>query len=53
LRIKNKYYKNCLLKVERNLFISKIRTLILTTKNQFEAFSKYKSVRINIDVNVM
>jgi len=52
-RIKNKYHKNCLLKVERNLSISKTRTLILAAKNQFEAFSKYKSVRISIDVDVM
>lgn len=52
-RIKNKYHKNCLLKVERNLSISKARTLILAAKNQFEAFSKYKSVRISIDVDVM
>ena len=52
-RIKNKFHKNCMLKIERNLSIFKTRTLILAAKNQFEAFSKYKSVRISIDVDMM
>ncbi len=52
-RIKNLYHKNTMLKVEREISVSKTRKLILAVKNKFEAFSKYKSVRITIDVDPM
>ena len=50
-RIKNLYHKNTMLKVEREISTTKTRKLILEVKNQFEAFSKYKSVHITIDVD--
>jgi len=50
-RIKNLYHKNIMLKIEREISIQKTRELIMEAKNQFEAGSKYKSVRIAIDVD--
>ena len=52
-RIKNQYLKNSMLKVERNISVTKTRELIMEIKNNFEAFSKNKSVRIFIDVDPM
>ena len=52
-RIKNYYHKNVLLKIERDASITKVRELITEIKNNFEAFSEYKSVRITIDVDPM
>ncbi len=52
-RIKNLYHKNTMLKVEREISVNKTRELIMNIKNNFEAFSKYKSVRITIDVDPM
>jgi len=52
-RIKNYYHKNVLLKVERDASIGSVRNLITDIKNNFEAFSEYKSVRITIDVDPM
>lgn len=52
-RIKNLYHKNTMLKIEREISVSKTRKLILAVKNKFEAFSKYKSVHITIDVDPM
>lgn len=50
-RIKNTYHKKALLKIEREISIHTTRKLILEVKNQFEAFSPNKSVRIIIDVD--
>ena len=50
-RIKNLYHKNTMLKVEREISTTKTRELVMEVKNQFEVFSKYKSVRITIDVD--
>ena len=52
-RIKNLYHKNTMLKVEREISVNKTRELIMEVKHNFEAFSKYKSVRISIDVDPM
>ncbi|PJA06229.1 MAG: primosomal protein N' [Flavobacteriales bacterium CG_4_10_14_0_2_um_filter_32_8] len=52
-RIKNLYIKNTMLKVEREVSTIKTRELIMQVKNNFEAFSKYKSIRITIDVDPM
>ncbi len=52
-RIKNQYLKNAMLKVERKISVTKTRELVMEVKNHFEAFSKYKSVRIVIDVDPM
>jgi primosomal protein N' (replication factor Y) (superfamily II helicase) len=52
-RIKNMYHKNVMLKVEREISVKKTRELVMEVKNQFEAFSEYKSVRITIDVDPM
>ncbi|MCC7331229.1 MAG: primosomal protein N' [Flavobacteriales bacterium] len=50
-RIKNQYQKNILLKVERTFSVEATRSLILAVKNKFEVSSKYKSVKIQIDVD--
>jgi primosomal protein N' (replication factor Y) len=52
-RIKNQYIKNSMLKVEREISVKETRKLVMEVKNQFEANSKYKSVRITIDVDPM
>lgn len=52
-RIKNLYLKNAILKVEREISVKKTRELVMEVKNHFEAFSKYKSVRITVDVDPM
>ena len=52
-RIKNQYLKNLMLKVERKISVKKTRELVMEVKNNFEAFSKYKSVKIVIDVDPM
>lgn len=52
-RIKNLYHKNTMLKIERELSVKKTRELVMEIKNEFEAFSAYKSVRIAIDVDPM
>jgi len=50
-RVKNYYQKKVLIKIERKISVSKARDLILEVKHHFEAFSKYKSIRISIDVD--
>ena len=52
-RIKNQYIKNAMLKVERKISVTKTRELVMEVKNNFEATSQYKSVRITIDVDPM
>ncbi len=52
-RIKNQYIKNAMLKVEREISVKKTRELVMEVKNNFEAFSEYKSVKITIDVDPM
>lgn len=52
-RIKNLYLKNAMLKVEREISVKKTRELVMEVKNHFVAFSKYKSVRITVDVDPM
>jgi primosomal protein N' (replication factor Y) len=52
-RIKNQYIKNAMLKVEREISVKKTRELIMDVKENFEATSEYKSVKITIDVDPM
>jgi primosomal protein N' (replication factor Y) len=52
-RIKNQYIKNAMLKVEREISVKKTRELIMEVKNNFEALSEFKSVKITIDVDPM
>lgn len=52
-RIKNLYHKNVLIKIEREASIGKVREYITTIKNNFSAFSDYKSIRITTDVDPM
>ena len=42
-----------MLKVERKISVTKTRELVMEVKNNFEATSKHKSVRITIDVDPM
>ena len=52
-RIKNQYIKNAMLKVEREISVKKTRELVMEVKNNFEAFSEYKSVKVTVDVDPM
>ena len=42
-----------MLKVEREISVKKTRELIMEVKNNFEATSEFKSIKITIDVDPM
>ncbi len=50
-RIRNKYIKQIMLKIARNNQLTAQKTLIKNTLDKFKTLTKYKSVRISIDVD--
>ena len=50
-RIRGQYHKRTLLKVERNFSIQKIREEIFRLLNEFKSHSKFKRVRVNVNVD--
>jgi primosomal protein N' (replication factor Y) len=50
-RIRNYYVQDILLKMERTLSATKVKQALLDTIKHFSIYSRYKSCRINIDVD--
>lgn len=50
-RIRNQYIKHIILKIHPNQSISKTKSHLLHGIDKFESIGKYKSVRLNVDVD--
>lgn len=50
-RIKNLYIKNILVKIEKNLSITKSKEVILMEIEEFKKLSDFKQVRVQVDVD--
>jgi primosomal protein N' (replication factor Y) len=50
-RIRNQYIKHIIIKIPSNQSLSKTKSYLLNGIDKFESIGKYKSVRLNIDVD--